>query len=148
MGPSRVIETEVYASHHQFYVVDDAVAYRTDLVWDGAGLERHLGVSDGIVAVGTVAYATVPLTLELWDEAPPREVDAWDHVVEASLAVDSGSIAVHGVEGPGELDAIGVAPGTYRVRAPAAALAEAEELDGGDRYRVQLWPAAPAEPEW
>jgi hypothetical protein len=145
--PKLVENTEIFASHTQFYVSDAEGEQRTDIVWDGAGLERHLGVADGVIAVGTVGYCDVPVTLEVWDEHPPADLDGWDHVVEASLDVGSGRIALGGVEGPAELPPLGVAAGTYRVRTSASGLDDADEFDGGDRYRIQLWPAEAAEPE-
>lgn len=131
----------------QFYVVDPDAEYRTDLVWDGSGLERHLGVSPGIVAVGTVGYCTLPESIELWETEPPGDLDDWDHVVEASLEVASGRVSLEGVEGPGDVEAVAVAPGEYRMRSSAAGLDGANEMDGGDRYRLQLWPAPFADPD-
>jgi hypothetical protein len=146
--PARLaVDAEVYASHHQFYVVDERSEPSGGDVWDGHGLERHLGVADGIVAVGTIGYTFLPVVLELWDEEPPLDLGDWDHVVEARLDVASGRVGLQGVEGPAELDPLEVEPGTYRVRSSAAGLADADELDGGDRYRVQLWPAPAASPE-
>lgn len=147
MPPKYVADSEVYASHTQFYVVDAEGKGRTDLVWDGGGLGRHLGVADGVIAVGTVGYCNVPVTVEVWDEHPPLDLDEWDHVVEASLEVGSGRVALGGVEGPAELAPLDVVPGTYRLRSSAAGLDDADEFDGGDRYRIQLWPLEAAEPE-
>ena len=147
MPPRLSVETEIYASHHQFYVVDAESEYRTDLVWDGQGLERHLGVSDGIVAVGTIGYTFLPVSVEVWDEVPALDLETWDHVGEASLDVRSGRLGLHGVEGPSDLAPLAVTAGWYRVRASTAGLDGADEMDGGDRFRVQLWPAAPADPE-
>jgi hypothetical protein len=97
--------------------------------------------------VGTIGYTFLPVVLELWDDEPPLDVDVWDHVVEASLDVSSGRLGLHDIGGAGEDDdTIEVAPGTYRVRASAAGLHEATELDGGDRYRIQLWPSEMGEP--
>jgi hypothetical protein len=147
MPARRAVDVEVYASHHQFYVVDERSEHASGDVWDGHGLERHLGAADGIVAVGTIGYTFLPVALELWEEEPPLDLDAWDHVVEASLDVASGRVGLHGVEGPAELVPLEVDPGTYRLRSSAVGLAGANELDGGDRYRVQLWPALAAPPE-
>lgn len=66
MPPKLTVETEVYASHHQFYVLDPDGEQLADL-WDGAALERHLGVAEGIIAVGTVGYCDVPVRIEVWD---------------------------------------------------------------------------------
>jgi hypothetical protein len=146
--PQRIaVDSKVYASHHQFYVLDPEAPWATDLVWDGAGLERHLGLADGVVAVGTVGYSDVPVRIEVWDEEPPLELAAWDHVVDATFDVHSGLVALAGVEGVAELDPLDVEPRVYRVRSSAGGLDGADETDGGDRYRVQLWPAPATEPE-
>ena len=147
MTALRRIEAEVYASHHQFYVVDPEARFSEggDL-WDGGGLERHLGVADGIVAVGTVGHTYLPVAIELWDAEPPLD-EGWDHVVEATLEVGSGRLGLESVDGAAEdVEALEVEPGTYRVRSSSAGLEEANEMDGGDSYRVQLWPAPAAEP--
>lgn len=146
MEPARAVETEVYASHRQFYLVDPEAKSRADLVWDGQGLERHLGVSEGIVAVGTIGYCDVPVRLELWEAEPPADLDDWDHVVDASLELRSGRLGLGWVEGPAELKPLEVLPGVYRLRSSAAGLDGADEMDGGDRYRIQLWPSPSAEP--
>lgn len=142
-----MFDGEVYASHHQFYLVASGGAHDADVVWDGAGLERHLGVAPGLVAIGTIGDTFLPVSIEVWNEEPPLDLDAWDHVVDASLDVPSGSLELHGVEGPAELEPIALEPGTYRVRSSAAGLEGADEMTGGDSYRVQLWPGSPAEPE-
>jgi hypothetical protein len=147
VGPVHRVDAEVYASHCQFYVVASGVEQRTDLVWDGAGSERHLGVSRGLVAVGTIGHTFLPVAIEAWEEEPPLELDGWDHVVEAALDVPNGRIELHGVEGPAEIAPLAVEPGTYRVRSSAAGLDGADEMEGGDRYRIQVWPSSPAGPD-
>jgi hypothetical protein len=114
--PLRRVEAEVYASHAQFYVVDGRAGDRTADVWDGAGLERRLGVADGVVAVGTIGYGLLPVVLELWAERPREDLDVSDHVVEASLEVRTGRLALAGVEGPADAQPLEVETGSYRVR--------------------------------
>lgn len=147
MAATRILETVVYASHTQFYLADPEGPMRTDVVWDGAGLERRLGVTDGLVAVGTVGYCDVPVTVEIWEGEPVLDLEAWDHVAEVSLELRSGRVALGGVEGAVEHDPISVAPGWYRLRSSAVGLDDADEMDGGDRYRLQLWPHPAAIPE-
>jgi hypothetical protein len=145
--PALVLETEVYADHCQFYLVDAEGVPRTDLVWDGSGLERHLGVADGVVAVGTVGYCDVPVRIEAWSDPPPTALDGWDHIVEASIALRSGRLALAWVEGRADSEPLELEPGTYRLRACWSGLDGADEMDGGDRYLIQLWPAEHGEPE-
>jgi hypothetical protein len=94
-----------------------------------------------------MGYCDVRVRIETWDDEPPLDLDAWDHVVDASLAVQSGLLGLEGVEGPAALEPLAVTQGTYRVRSSWAGLDGADEMDGGDHYRIQLWLAPVAEPE-
>ena len=147
MPPRLTVETSVWASHTQFYVVDAGRDHWSVELWDGTALERHLDVADGVVAVGTIGYCDVPVRVELWVDEPPLDLGSWDHVVDASLDLRSGRVALEEVEGDGVIAPLDVHPGVYRVRSSAAGLHAADEDSGGDRYRIQLWPAAWAEPE-
>jgi hypothetical protein len=151
-------ELELYASHHQFYVADGVYAGDDPVFWAGAGvedfqlwdgtaLERHLAVQPGIVAIGTVAHGVVPVTVDVGAAPPAADLEAWDHVVEASLEVPSGRLVLGSVDGwepaTGE---IVVAPASYRVRVSGAGLDRAHEHGEGDRYCVQLWPSGVLDP--
>jgi len=141
--PDATVDAEVYASHHQFYVVDPE-ANRLDFDWGGADLERHLAVGPSVVAVGTIAYEIVSVRLETWAGEPPLD-ESCDHVVEASIDLPSGRLAIENVDGPvgAELE---LEPGMYRLRASAGGLDGATEMAGGDAYVIQLWLAPSAEP--
>ncbi len=136
----------MYASHTQFYVIDADERDDGADVWDGAGLERHLGIGRGIVAVGTVGHTFLPVGLEVWASEPGCD-EGWNHIAEATLDLASGRLGIETVDGPlDDLEPLSLDPGTYRVRVSGAGLAAATELDGGDRWRVQVWPAPPAGP--
>lgn len=144
MEPSRAVDAEVYASHFQFYVVDPEADWDPP-DWNGVELEQHVGVGTGLVGIGTAAYEVVPVRLEVWPDEPPLD-DGWDHVVEASLEVRSGRVGLGSVDGLDDVEPIPVEPATYRVRSSAAGLDGATEMDAGDSYRLQLWPAPAAAP--
>ena len=137
------VEAEVYASHHQFYVVDSE-ANRLDFDWGGAELERHLAAGPSVVAVGTIAYEIVSVRLETWAGEPPLD-EGCDHVVEASIQLPSGRLAIENVDGPVGVE-LELEPGTYRLRSSATGLDGATEMAGGDAYVIQLWQAPAAEP--
>ena len=146
MESRLAVELDVYADHSQFSLVDPEAEPAFDL-WDGPGLERRLGVTDGILTVGTVGHTFLPVAFELWENDPPSDLEAWDHVVEASLETRSGRLALaSGGEAVWEAPAPAVGPGAFRVRVSAGGLDRADEPSGGDRYRLQLWPARVSEP--
>ena len=90
----------------------------------------------------------VPLRVEGWGGRPPLDLDAWDHVVEFSLPVPSGKLAL----ASGGIDevTVGIAPGAYRARwsgrnLSAAATWESDD-NAPDAYRLQLWPGPATAP--
>ena len=85
-----------------------------------------------------MGYGVLPVRIELWSAEPPADPDDWEHVVEASLELSSGRVSLEGVEGPADSEPLEVAAGVYRLRSSAAGLDSADEMQGGDRYRVQL----------
>jgi hypothetical protein len=120
-------EREVYASHMQLYVGDADEQDDLAEIWDGRGLEQHLGVAGGVVAVGTVGYTFLPVALEVW-AAEPELDDGWDHVAEASLELRSGRLCLATVDGRvDDLEPVQLDVGTYRVRASGAGLEGATE---------------------
>ena len=132
-------------SHYQFDLADvdaetdsEALESPDDRAWPSFSVGR------GLVKVGTTSYFPPgPLVVELHDEAPELD-EGWDHVAEGSLEVTSGELYV----GFFDFQSLPVKAGTYRVRASGRNLAAADsEESGDDRYRVQLWPAAPAPPQ-
>ena len=75
-----------------------------------------LAIAPGIIGVGTVRNMNVPVTVEIRDQEPDVDVQAWDYVVEATLDVASGRIVVAGCSDyfPDAMR-ITVPPGSYRV---------------------------------
>ena len=73
---------------------------------------------------------------------PDLDLDAWDHVAEASLDLPSGRLEIHECTG-GSIDVLAVLAGMYRVRSYHGGLGTLSEdrFDGDDHYRVVLWPA-------
>lgn len=136
-------EIPVDGSHYQFDLADvdaetdpEALESPDDRAWPSFSVGR------GLVKVGTASYfPPAPLVVELHDEAPELDED-WDHVAEGSLELTGDELAI----GLFDFQSLPVRGGVYRVRASGRNLDAADtEESGGDRYRVQLWPA-PASP--
>lgn len=88
-----------------------------------------------------------PLTLEVWDERPPLELEDWDHVVEGPFPAPSGRIYFEASGGGTPVEAQ-IPPGTYRARISGAGfVAGVGEIEGHERWRLQLWPQAESEPQ-
>lgn len=161
----QVLAFSLYADHYQFYIGDvasDADTSSPDF-WCDEAFARRLAVGPGLIAVGTEVYGTVPVSLEVRSRAPGAHLEPWDHVVETSLSVPSGQIAIDGCLNyvPKDLPHIGyrsplieVRPGIYRVRIYFGNLASVhveethygEEEVSDEHYRVVLWPASSGKP--
>jgi hypothetical protein len=143
---------EPYADHLAF-VVSDAEA--TDEVFDGdtwgkADDAWRIAVERHCIVVGTARYDYVPVALAIRDTPPPVEdLGAFDHVVEADLAIPSGKMAVTGAtELPSEVEPVPLPPGRYRVRVFYTRTdhrpANSQPEDAGDHleYQLTMWPTA------
>lgn len=90
----------------------------------------------------------MPLEVQVGATPPTSDLVGWDRVVEASLALPSGVLVLHG---PSDyLPAaphLTLAPGTYRLRAYFGGLdtLSSDGLEGADHYKVVLWPGAEQE---
>src|SRR5262245_36860637 len=107
----------VYASHTQFYVQDSEPLGDTGdrSFWSDQACRDHLALADGILGIGTASYGFVRVEVELHDSEPPLDPNRWDHVTEAGLDVDSGTLVVIGCAVT-DGDDFEVEPGHYRVR--------------------------------
>ena len=146
------VSCTVDADYHQFSLVDpDADRNPSGDVWDGPALARHLAVCGACeIVIGTASQWNfeTPVAVEVWDGPPEDDVGEWDHVVEASIEACKSRLHVMGFYERKPAAEIELPqPGAYRVRVAGAGLEEADTGDeGGDRYRIQVWPAPEESP--
>lgn len=134
---------DVFADHHQFYLMDTASEADTSKFWDDREFLDMLATGSGMLGVGTARNTFVPVTVRVTDSEPEEDPARWDHVMEASLAVPSGELMVLGPsESRHDAAHIGVEPGDYRARVHYRGLdsVSAGGLEGEDAYEVTLWP--------
>jgi hypothetical protein len=147
----RSFNFSLFADYFQLYLQDEAASGDLSQSWDEEATERLLAIAPGTIGVGTVRNMFVPVLLEIHDQEPNNDFRAWDHVVECSLDVSSGRVVIAGcTDYFPDAARIETPPGHYRARVSYGALdtlSESEDgLNGDDRYRLQLWLAAPMAP--
>jgi hypothetical protein len=129
--------------YHQFYLLDEGIKPPApDDYNDPDVLPQRLLVRPHIIAVMTFQPNTFSAAVEVLDAEPAVELDAWDHVVDASLELPTGKFAVDTC-----LNRVAkrqrVAPGWYRVRVCAGGMAGWEAVPEGqdppERFRISLW---------
>ena len=104
--------------------------------------------SDGIGQIGQLIAVlsphqinlAMPLRVEVWDAAPPDDLDAWQEAFEASLRVDARGLAFTSPTMPTHTFAVPV--GRYRLLVVGrgfVACGWPGSTEPGDEWRLQLW---------
>jgi hypothetical protein len=142
--PMRYYELTLFADYHQFYIQDEKVDGDLSDAWTDTAIERLLAVAPGTVGIGTVSNSDVPVTIAVSEHEPLFDAEKFDHVVECSIAVESGTIVAAGcTDYFPDAVRINMPTGSYRVRASFEGLESvfANGLARSDHYHLQLWPA-------
>ena len=136
----------VFADYHQFYLWDHGVSPDAPTNYTEENTTRRIKAAPFVVVIQPERNMDVPVEIEVTDAPPDLDLDAWDHVAEASLDVPSGRLELHECTG-GLIDVLTVEAGTYRIRAYYGGLTTLSQdgLDGDDHYRIVLWPAPSAD---
>ena len=137
-------ELVLFADYHQFYIQDENVNGDLSDAWTDEAVERLLALAPGTVGIGTVRNVDVPVTITVLELEPSFDAERFDHVVECSIAVESGCIVAAGcTDYFPDAVRIKIQPGSYRARVSFESLGSlsADGQEGNDQYHLQLWPA-------
>lgn len=142
--PMSHYKLTLFADYYQFYIQDENVDGNLSDAWTDDAVERLLAVAPGTVGIGTVRNIEVPVTIAVLAREPVLDIDKFDHIVECSIEVASGTIVAAGcTDYVPDAARINIPSGSYRVRASFTGLdaVSADGLEGDDQYHLQLWPA-------
>ncbi|MEP6904370.1 MAG: hypothetical protein ABJA66_21815 [Actinomycetota bacterium] len=143
----KKLDFEIFADYHQFYLEDETSPHGTDEIWTKETVEKMLGVSEKLVAVGTARNMTVPVSVEFYDGEPALELEKYSRVNECSLKVTSNRLVLLGcTDYYPDAARIEVEPATYGVRVLYGNLETVHDLEGEDFYVLQLWKAGEIKP--
>jgi hypothetical protein len=135
-------ELVLFADYHQFYIQDEDVDGNLSDAWTDEAVERLLALAPGTIGIGTVRNVDVPVTITILEHEPSFDAGNFDHVVECSIAVESGSIVAAGcTDYFPDATRIKIPSGFYRARVSFEGLNSLSDdgLEGNDRYHLQLW---------
>jgi hypothetical protein len=137
---------DVFADYRQFYLWDLGMTNQAPEEYADEDIRRRIKAGPHVVVIQTERNTTVPVAVEVHDADPGVDLAEWNHVAEASLHLPTGQLQVHECTG-GPVAEFIVEPGWYRVRSLSGGLTTIDEsgLEGGDYYRVILWPAPSSE---
>jgi len=139
----RKFKFEIFADYHQFYLQDDDPSFG-DLsnAWTEDATARLLAVAPRVIGIGTVRNMNVPVLVTFHNSRPAINEDNWDHIVAASLRVDSGKIVIAGcTDYFPDAARIEVEPGTYEAIVCYSNLSSVSEdgLNGEDAYHIHFF---------
>ena len=111
-------------------------------IWTNDAVNMMLAVAKSAVSIGTLRNVDVPVEIEFMDVAPVIEYSEWDHAVEGSIDLPSGSLVVMSCTGylP-DAPRIPARSGTHQLLFLARGLDTIDDEAGPaeDLYRVYLW---------
>lgn len=148
MTEPTTTELAIFADYFQFYIQDETANEDFGDKWTEEAVDRLLAVGQFSVGIGTARNMTVPVVLSIHEEAPAEDFTEWEMVNECSITIRSDRLVIMGcTDYLPDAPRVPLAPGSYRVRVSYSGLDSLSEdgLEGDDFYRLQLWPAAPAE---
>jgi hypothetical protein len=88
----QLTSLSLFADYFQFYLWDPGMNPKAPEDYAPPDLERRLKSGPNVVAIVTARNMTVPVTVEITDAEPSLDIDAWDHVAEASLHLPTGRL--------------------------------------------------------
>jgi len=135
----------IFADYFQFIVMDETSDADFSAIWTEEALERMLAADESALCPGTLRNVNVEVELHLLKRAPSLDLNAYDHVSEASFVCSSGKVVVMSCTGylP-EAPRIDVRPGTYEALFAVSGVAtiSSEWEPAEDKYSLFLWPGA------
>lgn len=142
-------ELDVFADYNSFMVQDETAQLEPDRAWTRALLADMIAARDDVVGVGTARRTTVPVVLDVRTQAPVNDFDGWDHVTEAGLHIESGTVIVSMLDYTDAVPRITVPAGSYtaRVYATGFGTISSDGIHGDDLYHLVLWPGAIRDPQ-
>ena len=143
---------QIYIYDPQTQVADPSVTADDDplqrVIDDGYDSRRFVGYESGLLDLLTPSQYNwnAAMRIEVSDDPPAPDTEAWDHVVEMPLPVPSGTLCFQ-ASGGGTPIETQIPAGTYRARISGRGFVPGVgEIEGHESYRLQLWPSEDAEP--
>jgi hypothetical protein len=151
--PAFAADLHVAADYGQIYIYSDAAVagfdnddsdnLYLDALDDAVDSERFVGTAGGLIDLMTPGQwnFNTPMRVEVWAAEPLADTDGWSHEVDVDLDVPDGRLNF-AASGGGVPIPVELPEGRYRARVSGSGYTTrgAAGADGGDYYRLRLWP--------
>lgn len=136
-------DLDFYTSHHQFFISDkDPIApLNIYNIWTKEDFEDQLSIfSPGWLSIGVGCYGPLKGKFILLNNpSVTNDFSCFDHVVEASIKIESGAIEIVACTSADAELSIYVKNGEYRVRIYSSNLDTVIGDEGDDFYTIEMW---------
>lgn len=114
-------------------------------LWAGGNSEEWMiAIGNSTLGLGTLRNADVLLNVHVEHHEPAYSIDEFDHLIEASIHLPSGDLAIMGgAESLSVARRIKVPPGSYRLLYAVSGIEtiQSEYEPAEDVYSLFIWPA-------
>lgn len=134
---------EFRTAYHQFSISDYGFSHDTgdEGFWTLDAMDDRLAIGDGVLGIGTECYGPVEGDLTVLAERTSNaDFSGYDHVVEGSLVIKSGTLQVLDCPNSNIELELRVDPGEHRVRIYSMNLDSVDGDLGDDYYQIEIWP--------
>lgn len=138
----KTLNFDFYTQYNQFYICDKDSPGQTDSAdfWTDASFNDRLAKELGVLGVGTECYGPVKGEIVFLDKKNEDfDIELYDHIVEAGLQIQSGTIQILDCPNSSIELEINIAPDFYKFRIYSSNLDSVEGDEGDDFYRIEFW---------
>jgi hypothetical protein len=133
-----------FTEYYQFYIQDATTKASTDsdIFWTAQASEDKMAAEEGLLGISVAKYAEINVQVNVHQQQKNIfSLEDYDHIVEASIDVPSGSLQILNCTGMEKQLELTVAPGTYTVRSSSANLKAVQGDEGNDFYVIDIYPS-------
>ncbi len=129
-----------FTEYFQFYILDSQTKAKTDAAefWMPEADKRRLAIGEGLLGVTVAKYSEIKVGIKILEEKPLKNESA-DHIVEASIRLNSGILQIKNCTSYELQLEIPLSKANYRIRISSFKLNTVVNDIGEDYYLVEIW---------
>jgi len=138
------LSSNLSVGYSQIYLEDYSCEFHVhEGTWNDEEMSSMLCVGKNFMIIGTVQRIQAPFSIEVLGDKPQLDLNAWDHINECSIEVNSGLLVSGDFDTEGEMLNVDLEKSIYQtfVCYSGLGIISRDELDGAESYHVFIWPA-------
>src|SRR5687768_4229634 len=104
----------IFADYYTVYLVDEGMEWYHPDMWSETVYDNErVAVAPGVIGISTARNMTVPVEVEILESEPQEPSEGWDQVVDCSIEIQSGKLAIGGPGLDDDAPSTQIKPATY-----------------------------------